>query len=323
MNKQDLLRKYLTETCSPNELQQLYDHLLADEAVDYEPLLAELWQKLATLPAMNDRTSDRIYTGVASSIPALATLTHRRTHRPWLMVAATVSVLLLVGWLTKALLFPAYDTYQTAYGEVKQIELPDGTVVDLNTNSTLRVATRLADGPREVWLTGEAYFHVMPRQDADEKAVKFTVHTSNLNVEVLGTTFNVKDRRGTTDVVLSSGSVLLRKQADQAQVLTMRPGDRVRLHHAEKFEVTQVPEPTVYTSWKDNEIYFDDQTLGAIQQELADSYNVSLRFADPSLAKLRFTGSAPTNDLTILLKTIQKSFDLTLNQDADGYLLTP
>ncbi len=323
MNKQDLLRKYLAEGCSPSELRQLYDHLLADKAVDHEPMLAELWHQIATPTAMSDSTSERIYAGVVSSVPVLAKRTRRNSPRPWLLVAAVVSVLLITGWLMKGLLFPAYDTHQTAYGEVKQIELPDGTVVDLNANSTLRVATRPDDGVREVWLTGEAHFHVMPRQNDNAQAIKFIVHTSNLDVEVLGTTFNVKDRRGTTDVVLSSGSILLRKQADHAQALAMQPGDRVRLRQAEEFVITQVPEPIVYTSWKDHELYFDDQTLGAIQQELADSYDVSLRFADPALINLRFTGSAPTDDLTILLTTIQKSFNLTLKQDANGYLLAP
>ncbi len=322
MNKQDLLRKYLTGSCSQAELRQLYNYLLADEAADYEPLLRQLWQQLRTPHALDNTSSARIYAEVTATLPALA-ISSTRVHRPWLMMAAAVSILLLVGWLVKPLLFPAYDTHQTAYGEVKQITLPDGSVVDLNANSTLRVATQFADEPREAWLTGEAYFHVTPQQNADAQAVKFIVHTSNLDVEVLGTTFNVKDRRGTTDVVLSSGRVLLRKQADHAQALAMKPGDRVRLRQADTFEITHVPETIIYTSWKDHELYFDDQTLGAIQQELADSYNVSLRFADPSTATLRFTGSAPTDDLTILLETIQKSFDLTLNHTADGYILTP
>ena len=321
MTKQVLLQKYLTDTCSAEELRQLYDHLIADQATDYEPLLSELWQQLQASPPINNNASDRVYRGVVSTIPALAVSTNRL--RPWIMAAAVISVLLMAGGIIRLWLSPSYATHHTAYGEVKQVTLPDGTVVDLNANSTLRVATHPDDELREVWLTGEAHFHVMPRQNDNAQAVKFVVHTSNLDVEVLGTTFNVKDRRGITDVVLSSGSILLRKQADHAQALAMQPGDRVRLRQAEEFVITHVPEPVVYTSWKDHELYFDDQTLGAIQQELADSYNVSLRFADPALANLQFTGSAPTDDLTILLTTIQKSFNLTLKQDANGYLLAP
>ncbi len=322
MTKQTLLQKYLAGSCSPEELRQLYDYLVADEATDYDTVLADIWQQLS-MPRPIDRTaSERIYEGVTSTIPALV-VSSNRARRPWLMMAAAVSLLFLIGWLAQPLLFPSYVTHQTTYGEVKEIKLPDGTLVNLNANSQLRIPVRSSTELREVWLTGEAYFHVMPRQNDDAQAIKFIVHTSNLDVEVLGTTFNVKDRRGTTDVVLSSGRVLLRKQANHAQALAMQPGDRVRLHQTEEFVVTRVPEPIVYTSWKDHELYFDDQTLGAIQQELADSYNVSLRFANSTIANLRFTGSAPTDDLTILLTTIQKSFNLTLKQDTNGYLLTP
>jgi ferric-dicitrate binding protein FerR (iron transport regulator) len=322
MTKQALLQKYFTGGCSPEELRQLYGYLMADEATDYDAVLRELWQQLPAPHPIERTTSKRIYTGVTSTIPALA-VSSNRAHRPWLMMAATVSLLVFIGWLAQPLLFPSYVTHQTAYGEVKQIELPDGTLVDLNANSQLRVPARSSTELREAWLMGEAYFHVMPQKNADAQAIKFIVHTSNLDVEVLGTTFNVKDRRGTTDVVLSSGSVLLRKQTDYAQALVMQPGDRVRLHQTEEFVLTHVPQPIVYTSWKDHELYFDDQTLGSIQQELADSYNVSLRFADSTIANLRFTGSAPADDLTILLETIQKSFDLTLKQDTNGYLLIP
>lgn len=320
MNKQYLLQKYIDGSCSVEELRRLYEHLSTDEATDYEPLLLAIWEQMQTTHTIDVTASERIYTEVAASIPALAASPNRRPR--WLMVAAAATVLLLAGWLAKSL-FPASVTHRTTYGEVKQVILTDGTVVDLNANSTLRVAMRSPDGPREVWLTGEAYFHVTPQQTLDTQPIKFVVHTSNIDVEVLGTTFNVKDRRGTTDVVLSSGSIILRKHADLAQTLAMKPGDRVRLHQADQFVITQVSEPIVFTSWKDHELYFDDQTLAAIQQELADSHNVSLRFSDPSLANLRFTGSAPTDDITILLETIQKSFDLTLNQDADGYILAP
>lgn len=323
MNKQALLRKYLTGSCSPQELRQLYDHLLADEVADYEALLAEVWEELQTAHIVDDVASERLYQNIVSTTTVPGMSANRPRQRVWWMAAAAVSILLVAGWVVRPLLFPSYTTHQTAYGEVQQVELPDGTVVDLNANSQLRVPTASPDGPREAWLTGEAYFHVMPKKNDAAEAIKFIVHTSNLDVEVLGTTFNVKDRRGITDVVLSSGSILLRKQADHAQALAMQPGDRVRLRQAEEFVITHVPEPVAYTSWKDHELYFDNQTLGAIRQELADSYNVSLRFADPSLATLRFTGSAPTDNINILLETIQKSFDLTLNHTADGYILTP
>ena len=320
MTKQELLQKYLDGTCSPEELRLLYQYVREGNASEYDPLLVELWQQLAASHTLSTTASDTIYREVIAATRGLAP----PPRRPFLPAAAAIAgILLVTGWLVYLGLFPAYVTYQTAYGEIRHITLSDSSVVDLNANSQLRVATNHHHTlVREVWLTGEAYFHVTPKKLPATEAIKFVVHTSNLDVEVLGTTFNVKDRRGATDVVLSTGSILLRRQADHTQALTMEPGDRVSLDQSQEFVLTHVAEPTVYASWKTHELYFDDQALGAIRQELADSYDVELRFGDPALASLRFTGSAPTDDLTVLLGTIQKSFNLTLQKTDDGYLLS-
>lgn len=319
MNKQQLLEKYWSGECSSAELRLLYRHLQADRAADYEPLLSELWQQLSDTRSLSPPASARIYRNIVSATQGLDTPTQPRLL--WLRVAAAAGILLIAAYLVSYLALPKYTTYQTAFGEVRQITLPDGTQVDLNANSELRVATAAdVDQAREVWLSGEAFFHVRPRQTASNEQVRFVVHTSHIDVEVTGTTFNVKDRRGTTDVVLNSGRVLLREPTE-AEVVAMEPGDRVRFTPEQAFVRTQVTKPATYSSWKKHELYFEDQTLKNIQQELADSYGISLRFGDPSLGKLRFTGSAPINDPVILLKTIQKSFNLTLKSNGNEYLL--
>ena len=313
------MRKYLQGECSPEELQRLYRYLREDGAAEYDSLLSELWQQLSVDQSLSPTASDRIYREVltATSSPT----TH---YRHFLLPSAAALVgFLFFGWWIYYQFSTSYVTYQTTYGEVRQITLPDQSVVDLNANSEIKITTTFTDdAQREVWLTGEAYFHVEPQQRSATERVPFVVHTSNFDVEVMGTAFNVKDRRGTTDVLLNSGSVLLKNLADSSQALTMVPGERVSLSESQPLVLTRVEEPAVYTSWKDNELYFEDQTLTVIQQELADRYDVALRFGDPALGQLRFTGSAPSDSLIILLKTIKNSFGLTLQTDRDGYLLT-
>ena len=320
MDKQELLRKYWNGTCSPAELRRLYHHLQADQANDYEPLLSQLWAQLSDTRSLDPPASARIYQNIVSATQGLDV--PKRSRWYWPRAAAAMGILLIAAYLISYLAFPKYTTYQTAFGEIEQITLPDGTQVDLNANSELRIAAAGAEGqPREVWFSGEAYFHVEPQQTGNGKAVRFIVHTSSIDVEVTGTAFNVKDRRGTTDVVLNSGSVLLR-EPDRSEVIAMKPGERVRFTSGRAFVRTEVLKPEAYSSWKEYELYFEDQTLAAIRQELADTYDISVRFGDPSLGELRFTGSAPTGNPTILLKTIQKSFNLTLKHDDNGYFLT-
>jgi transmembrane sensor len=132
----------------------------------------------------------------AGQQPILAEAENR--FRIWRRMAAAVALLLLTG--TVYLFVQRYNQevrYTTGYGNTQKVTLPDGSVVTLNANSTLSFHPRWSSQqPREVWLQGEAFFCVEEKPGGGN--AKFRVHTSYLNVEVLGTQFNVKERRGNT-----------------------------------------------------------------------------------------------------------------------------
>jgi ferric-dicitrate binding protein FerR (iron transport regulator) len=152
-------------------------------------------------------------------------------RRSWLWrasrAAAVITLLILAAgsfyfWQNRTV------TYETAYGESQRIKLPDGSFVDLNAHSTLAMSANWPEGAnREVLLNGEAFFTVSKKQQQG-KPIKFTVHTSDLDVEVKGTQFDVSTRKQQTKVVLSEGSVQLRlNERPGNQSLQMRPGDAV------------------------------------------------------------------------------------------------
>ncbi|MBK8505327.1 MAG: FecR domain-containing protein [Saprospiraceae bacterium] len=96
--------------------------------------------------------------------------------------------------------------YTAGFGERQKIVLPDGSAVDLNANSSLRLGSQWVEGIQEVWLEGEAYFEVEKNLS---KGVKFTVHTNGPDVEVVGTHFNVDSRKEETRIYLEEGKVCL------------------------------------------------------------------------------------------------------------------
>ena len=127
--------------------------------------------------------------------------------------------------------------YATLAGEQRTVRLPDGSVVVLNGNSRLTTAATWNDqSPREVWLEGEAFFRVshlsrvanLPVAQATGNA-KFVVHAGELNVSVLGTTFNVVNRpEGFNKVTLNSGKVLVEHTTlFRHDELLMTPGELV------------------------------------------------------------------------------------------------
>ena len=116
--------------------------------------------------------------------------------------------------------------YTTAYGETKQLTLPDGTRVILNANSNLSYANDWASGEvsrtRSVRLAGEAFFKVTKRQTPTGSPVKFVVNSRDLQIAVLGTEFNVNQRGQAVSVMLNEGKVQIYNPAKTVDV-TMGP----------------------------------------------------------------------------------------------------
>src|SRR5690606_18122735 len=156
---------------------------------------------------LSEKDAKRIWENVE-----VASQTHERqrkfiTQQNWYRIAAVFAGLLLVSALLLWVYRTSDTTYTTAFGEVKTILLPDSSEIILNANSTLSYATHWNKSKaREVFLSGEAFFKVQEKPVASGYA-KFVVHTGNLDIEVLGTQFNVHHRRNKTQVVLNSGKV--------------------------------------------------------------------------------------------------------------------
>ena len=198
--------------------------------------------------------------------------------------------------------------YTTNFGETKLIKLPDHSQVKLNGNSTLILSPKWEDNEyREVWLEGEAYFFITP----DPSGKKFRVHTSDqFNIEVLGTEFNVSYREENTRVVLSSGKIKLNvKEEDQTTDIVMAPGEMVeyapRGNGLEKQEVN----PNKYTSWRNNRLIFHNTSLRDIKAILETTYGVSVEIENDSILEKKVFGSAPSDDLGLLLEGLSKSLD--------------
>ncbi|CAL1517263.1 FecR domain-containing protein [Chitinophaga sp. MM2321] len=197
--------------------------------------------------------------------------------------------------------------YVTNYGEIKTVTLPDGSVVTLNANSVLSFETNWSTKTnREVWIKGQAFFDVHKGANAASKV--FIVHSDNLDVEVLGTTFDVNNRRNRTRVVLSTGKVKLKTLHSNADSLIMHPGELTEFADKKSGFATRVVKTDAYTSWRNNELIFNGNTIGEISRLLEDNYGYKVVIKNEGISERRFNGSFPANDPDILLTALSESF---------------
>lgn len=235
-------------------------------------------------------------------------------RNPYFAVAAVLTLVTSagIGWWT----YQATSTltYQTAYGKIQEITLADGSRVTLNANSSLKVGDELAGGAvREVWLTGEAYFSVAKRNGA-----KFVVHTSETNVEVLGTEFNVNTRRQQTNVVLHEGKVQL-TTADQPTVV-LKPGDMATVRPESGAVQLKKVQPAVYEAWKESYLVLDGKSLPDIITTLEDTFGVTIKLADNQLVDKKLSGKLRTTVAEDCIENLGIILEAEVKKTGDTYL---
>jgi len=203
----------------------------------------------------------------------------------------------------------------TSFGESRTLFLPDSTKVTLNANSSLRYTENTFNkDDREVWLDGEAFFAVVHKPDNRN----FKVHTSELEVEVLGTKFDVNSRRGKTKVILEEGRVKLDMNRSKVGLpLVMQPGDFVEVSIASKTINRRSVDPQEYLAWRNNRLHFSSTPLKEIADLIEDNYGYEVVFADPEIAERKFTGSTSSEDLQELTTKLSRLFGLKISQEGN------
>lgn len=244
----------------------------------------------------------------ARSTPVRVRNLRRRTWYAVAAAAAVIAIVLLVADRSSA---PGADkvSHETAYGNKKEVKLPDGSVVVLNARSTIEFSDNWAKQPvREVWLKGEGYFQVTKQLVARSQTPQaFRVHTDNLVVEVLGTSFDIRERRGVTEVVLETGKIELHFNNPAHQPITMQPGDRVVYDPALQQPARDTANATDFSAWKHNKLILKDPTVGEIIRYLEDNYGKKIILEDPRMAQKAITGPIfydNLNDALFILSTV-------------------
>lgn len=209
-----------------------------------------------------------------------------------------------------------YKTYTAQNGMIRSLTLPDGSKVTLNANSSIKVPRDfVGHESREVWIKGEAFFEVTRKSNL----MKFIVHTDNVDVEVLGTKFNINNRHGKTEVMLAEGKVVL--VAKDQKTLIMKPGEQVSILGEQGHFQKLVVKPERYKAGQYNKLVFENTPLAEVAEIIQDYYGIKMIITDSVLAKRQFTGTLPNNDLDVILQALSASYRLEIDHKEDHIIL--
>ena len=185
-----------------------------------------------------------------------------------------------------------YNTLKIPYGKRFELQLSDGTIVHLNSGTTLKYPVKFIAGQnRQVFLDGEAFFDV-----TKDKTHPFVVNADNLNVRVLGTHFNVSNypEDNLTDVVLVEGSVGLysaKEQFNAEKNTILKPGFKGSFSKINNQIKTKAVVTDVYTAWIKGGLTFREMTFKDISKKLERHYNVTIVNQNAKLSNEKFNAS--------------------------------
>jgi transmembrane sensor len=266
---------------NPGEETDLFWNSVIDQFPDKKGTISQAAQIITTYRKQdtfyNEDRQALVWDRIKSGIMEQEAVKPRIIRMPqYLRIAA---MLFLVSSIGLALwLYNKDRTVTTSYGEVRTVTLPDQSTVVLNGNSTIKYAAHWEKGPREVWINGEGFFKVrhINRDTLHIKtSERFIVHCSDVNIEVLGTTFNVKNRHNKTNVGLVNGKIRVDyfdSVLTSHNALVMKPGDYIEYAHKHLVEKRKLAEPVKITSWTQHLLRFNDATLDEITETLQDDY---------------------------------------------------
>lgn len=301
----------------------LHDHpQLNDEAQRAVELLKNLQFRKQSLSDQHIQTElNRLHVRIAEKQQPKST---SFLLRHWQKIAAIlVLAVALSGFLiSKYQLITPKELVWTEVvvpkGEIKNIILPDNSVVFLNAGTKLRYADNFPGKTREIFLEGEAYFDVTHNEKKP-----FIVHTCETDITVLGTAFNVQayEDEDIHMVSLERGKVSVGRSSEKPA--TLSPNQSwLLLRNKNTFKVYKSDNIAAQSSWRSGKIVFKNQRFADIIRRLERSHNVTFKIENQDIMNYRYTGEfSVEDDIPKILKIINLTAPFTYHIENDTIII--
>lgn len=308
-----LLSRYITETITQEEKEEL--KLLVDIADDSELslYLHRLWGDYEVENPVDSDLLDTIFRQVRKQIL-------KQTFRFAMVKAMRVASILLFPLLC-ALSIYLYTTrtadssfkdrqmiVQAQKGQRAEVLLSDGTKVQLNAGSSLAYKQNYGLSERTISFVGEGYFEV-----AKDLSIPFVVHTKELDIEVLGTVFNLYsyEEENTTELALLSGKVKVSTIYSPVQTVVLEPNEKVVFNKLSKSLEIKDTDNRLETAWLEGNLVFRSSPMAEVIKKIERRYGVSIHLGEPIIENDLFTGCLNGEQISDVMKLLQNHYSFS------------
>lgn len=320
---EEQIAKYLADEMGEAERKQFEEMLLSDEK-----LSEELQQSIASweISGVNNQSKisfnlDAAWNKVSERTTIEKALKPEKTNYSFLKIAASIILIATAGFLalkySGAIQNDSVQELMTAHAEVEEASLPDGSIIKLNANSSLTYEEGFGIEHRNVTLQGAANFDV-----ARNESLPFIITTDNSQVEVLGTSFEVRAYENeSVEVNVSSGKVGFKSTKAKGEPAVLEAGDKAVLSEdGMKMQKGKVRNKN-YAAWWTKELVFDNVKLSDIAKDLEKTYWVKIEVAE-SVANCEASLYVKNQTLAEALEILEATFptNLKITNDKENHI---
>jgi len=310
--------KYLAEETTPPEQEVVEVWIGASETNRrYFRHFQLIWsesQKLATRTTVDE---NKAWQRFQRKIKRSATTTNALKGFGWWRVAAVIIVIGGIAWLLSSLLEkgsaepPIVNI--VSVNEVKKDTLPDGSFATLNKNSVLTYRAAFKGKARKVQLKGEAFFSVKPN-----KQKPFIIDVNDVQVRVVGTSFNVKSLRGETEIIVETGIVQVTKTDTTFE---LKAGQRILFEAVDTSAQIVHSDDKLYNYYVSRTFVCDNTPLWKLVEKLNEAYDVNIRIRRDELKKLPLSVTFDDESLDVILDVISQTFMIKVSRMENEIIL--
>ena len=325
----ELIATYLTEGLDKNALAELKAWIAASpENKNYFIQQREVWFSAVSREAASKYNKDKAFDTFKKRIGNRKEIEKTSHHGFRLSMlwryAAIIAVILAVGcfsyWQGGV---NVKDTFadisvEAPLGSRTKLYLPDGTLVWLNAGSRMTYSQGFGVDNRMIELEGEGYFEVR----RNEK-LPFFVKTKDLQLQVLGTKFNVEGYSDKDDfeVTLMEGSVRVASRIGLGDTLMLKPDSKACLQKDGRLKVIPVDDYNPYR-WKEGLICFRNESFLSIMSDLEKYFGVSIVVENKNVLKYYFTGKFRQADgIDYALRVLQRDIRFKYERDDENQII--
>jgi len=310
--------KHLLGEATPEEEQTVMEWMKESEThQEYYNQFKKIWDQSKALASVSNvdvnKAWERFQNKISGQNEPAKILKPRFS---WIRVAA--SIILIVGLgITLFMLINKNSASKEMVAQTGQNvlidTLPDGSVITLNKRSTVTYPSKFKGDTRAIALKGEAFFNVAP-----DKKKPFIISVNDVQVTVVGTSFNIKSENGNTEVVVETGIVQVTRSG---KTVELNAGEKIHLSANDSIASKEAVGDKLYNYYRSKEFVCDETPLWKLVQVLNEAYDAKIVIGRKELNDKRITTIFYNESLEKILEVIHLTFDITVIKQEDGQII--